>query len=187
AIDERIAKIYEQFFLDIIEEAPNPKSAREGSYLSIPACMRSELARPELLQTADLPFNKAQYLVCSKEQWTLHFNHIFPETIEDAKRQNFGRCTYYTNYMALARDITNKSLSRARHVLKVEFDKLAWIPYTRADRLWSSGKMSGSGWQMLPRGANRGGPAVAINPLRQRESVTLRVFDQPVQGDSEFE
>ncbi|KAG2366149.1 hypothetical protein BDR07DRAFT_1480389 [Suillus spraguei] len=66
-VDNCIAKILEQFFLDIVEEVPNPKSAREGSYLGIPACMRSELARPELLQTADLPFTKAQYCICSDD------------------------------------------------------------------------------------------------------------------------
>lgn len=186
-INQRIAKIYEQFFLDIVEEAPNPKSARDGSYLSIPARMRSELARPELLQTADLPFTKAQYCVCTDDQWTMHFDRLFPETIENAKRQNFGRCTYYTKYVDFARIITKKSLSRARRVLKAEFDKLAWVPYTRTDRLWSSGKMQGAAWEMLPRGANRGGPAIAINPLRRRELVTLRVFDQPGNGDSESE
>ncbi|KAG1793321.1 uncharacterized protein HD556DRAFT_1238042 [Suillus plorans] len=145
------------------------------------------LARPELLQTADLPFTKAQYCVCTDDQWTMHFDRLFPETIENAKRQNFGRCTYYTKYVAFARVITKKSLSRARRVLKAEFDKLAWVPYTRTDRLWSSGKMQGAAWEMLPRGANRGGPAIAINPLRRRELVTLRVFDQPGNGDSESE
>ncbi|KAG2064535.1 hypothetical protein BDR04DRAFT_944098, partial [Suillus decipiens] len=185
--DDRTAKILEQFFLDIIEEAPNPKSAREGSYLSIPACMRSELARPELLQTAELPFTKAQYCVCSDDQWTSHFNRLFPETIENVKRQNFGRCTYYTKYVALAGEITKNSLTKVRSSLKDEFDKLAWIPYTRADRMWTSGKMNGSGWKMLPRGVERGGPAIAINPRRGREPVTLRVFDQPREVDSEYE
>ncbi|KAG2133410.1 hypothetical protein BD769DRAFT_1300456, partial [Suillus cothurnatus] len=160
----RIVKIYEQFFLDIIEEAPNRKSARDGSYLSIPTRMRNELARPELLQTADLPFTTAQYCICTDKQWTMHFDRLFPEAIEDAKRQNFGRCTYYANYMAFVGAIMKKSLSRAQRVLRAEFDKLAWVPYTETDHLWSTGKKKGSGWKVLPHGANGGGPAIGINP-----------------------
>jgi hypothetical protein len=185
--NQRISKIYEQFFLDIIEEAPNPKSARDGSYLSIPTCMRNELARPELLQTADLPFTKAQYCVCTDQQWTMHFDRFFPETIGNIKRQNFGKCTYYANYVALAGAITKKSLSRMRRVLRAEFDKLAWVPYTETDRMWSTGKKKGSGWKVLPRGAKGGGPNIGINPRRQREPVTLRVFDPSLDGDSEFQ
>jgi hypothetical protein len=184
---ERIAKIYEQFFLDIIEEAPNRKSVQDGSYLSIPARMRNELARPELLQTADLPFTTAQYSVCTDKQWTLHFDRFFPETVEnDSKRQNFGRCTYYINYVAFARAITKPSLARARRALRNQFDQLAWVPYTQSDRMWTTGKMKGSRWMVLPRGA-KGGPAIAINPKRQREPITLRVFDRPEEGDSEGE
>ncbi|KAG2354760.1 hypothetical protein BDR07DRAFT_1242727, partial [Suillus spraguei] len=128
--------IFEQFILDVIEEAPNPKSVWDGSYLSIPSHMRNELVHPELLQTADLPFIMAQYCVCTDKQWALHFDRIFPKTIEDAKRQNFSRCTYYTNYVALASAITKKSLIRVRNVLRTEFDKLAWVSYTRTDHLW---------------------------------------------------
>jgi hypothetical protein len=117
----------------------------------------------------------------------MHFDRLFPEAIEDAKRQNFGRCTYYANYVAFVGAITKKSLSRARRVLRAEFDKLAWVPYTETDRLWSTGKKKGSGWKVLPHGANGGGPAIGINPRRQREPVTLRVFDQPEGGDSESE
>ncbi|KAG1853674.1 hypothetical protein F4604DRAFT_1591413 [Suillus subluteus] len=186
---QRIAKIYEQFFLDIIQEAPNTKSAQDGSYLSIPACMRNELARPELLQTADLPFTKAQYRVCTEKQWKMHFDRFFPEKFDNVKRQNFGKCTYYIQYVAFAVATSTKSLARTRRALRVEFDKLAWVPYTGTDRMWSTGKVTGSEWKVLPRGGDGKGPAIGINPRRQREPVTLRVFDQPdsEEGDSEGE
>ncbi|KAG1838781.1 hypothetical protein F4604DRAFT_1600041 [Suillus subluteus] len=142
------------------------------------------LARPELLQNADLPFIKAQYRICTDKQWTMLFDRFFPETIGGAKRQNFGKCTYYSKYVALAGAITKNSLSRARRVLRAEFDKLAWVPYAQTDRMWATGGMRGSEWKVLPRGES-GGPAIGINPRRQREPVTLRVFDQPEEGDSE--
>ncbi|KAG1845760.1 hypothetical protein C8R48DRAFT_562428, partial [Suillus tomentosus] len=69
--------------------------------------------------------------------------------------------------------------------LRAEFDKLAWVPYTQTDRMWSSGKMNSIAWAILPHGANRGGPAIAINPLCRREPVTLSVFDQPKEDNSE--
>ncbi|KAG1847050.1 hypothetical protein F4604DRAFT_1594704 [Suillus subluteus] len=184
--NERAAKIYEQFFLDLIEEAPNRRSAQLGSYLSIPVDMRCELARPELLQTAELPFELAQYTVCTPEQWKMHFNRLFPETYDAAVkspgRQNYGKCTYYNDYVALARAISGNALDRVRFALKVEFDKLVWVPYTQWDRIWSTKKMTTSTWKALPSGT-KGGPLVGINPRRARERVTLRAFEQPREGD----
>jgi hypothetical protein len=114
-----IAKIYKQFFLDIIKEALNWKSVQDGSYLSIHTHMCNKLARPELLQTVDLLFTTAQYSICTDKQWTLHFDCFFPKTVEnDSKRQNFGRYTYYINYVAFACAIMKPSLARAWHVLR---------------------------------------------------------------------
>jgi hypothetical protein len=185
-VNERAAKIYEQFFLDIIEEAPNRRSAELGSYLTIPVDMRGELARPELLQTAELPFELAQYCVCTPEQWEMHFDRLFPVSATAAARspgrQNYGKCTYYSDYLALARVISVKSLAKTRRALRVEFDKLVWVPYTQWDRIWSTRKMDTSSWKALPSGT-KGGPLIGINPRRARERVTLRAFDQPHEGD----
>jgi hypothetical protein len=81
---QRVAKIYEQFIFDVIEQAPNRKSKRDGSYLTIPVDKRIDLAQPELLQVLELPFDQAQYCVCTPDQWTMHFDHIFPRTVREA-------------------------------------------------------------------------------------------------------
>ncbi|KAG1851062.1 hypothetical protein DFJ58DRAFT_661763 [Suillus subalutaceus] len=184
--NERAAKIYEQLFLDLIEEAPNRKSAQRGSYLTIPVDMRCELARPELLQTAELPFELAQYCVCTPEQWDMHFNRLFPKSYDEAAsspgRQNYGKCTYYSDYLALARVISGNALAKTRWALRVEFDKLVWVPYTQSDRIWSTKNINTSTWRALPSG-KKGGPLIGINPRRARERVTLRAFDQPREGD----
>jgi len=158
---------------------------QDGSYLSIPACMHNELAQPELLHTVDLPFTKAQYHVCTDQQWMMHFDHFFPKTVENDKCQNFGRCTYYINYMALTHVITKASLTRTRCALRDQFNQLVWVPYTQSDHMWSTGKMNGSQWKVLPHGASGGGPVITINPACQRELITLRMFDWPKEGKEE--
>jgi hypothetical protein len=181
AINQKVAKIYEQFCFDVIEKAPNRKSKQAGSYLSIPLHRRIDLARPELLMAPALPFQQVQYYRCSTEQWEKHFNRIFPmpsspEAAQNAAGQNFPNCTYYRRYMALASNLQPSSLNKIRGALKVEFDKLAWAPYTCTDRMWGTGAKHTKGWTVLPREA-KGGPMIAINP-RQRQKVTLLVFDQ---------
>ncbi|KAG1893109.1 uncharacterized protein F5891DRAFT_963473 [Suillus fuscotomentosus] len=186
--DQRAAKIYEQFFLDIIEEAPNRKSRREGSYLSIPARMRGDLARPTLLQTTAVPFDQVQYSYCSREQWKMHFGRFFPGTAEDADRamrsQNFKRCRYLNRYIALAQETGRKYLPRIRRALEKEFNTLAWVPCTQSDRMWVTKPMPGSIWKTLPKGQH-GGPAIVMNPLLRKKLVTLRAFPHPDESDED--
>ncbi|KAG1786408.1 uncharacterized protein HD556DRAFT_1248396 [Suillus plorans] len=187
AINQKVANIYEQFCFDVIEKAPNRKSKQAGSYLSIPVHRRIDLARPELLMTPALPFQQAQYYRCSTEQWEKHFNRIFPmpsstEATQNASGQNFPNCTYYQRYMALIDTLQPPSLKKTRGALKVEFDKLAWVPYTCADRMWATGAKHTKGWTTLP-GEAKGGPMIAINP-RQRQKVTLLMFDRSGEEDA---
>ncbi|KAG2335326.1 hypothetical protein BDR05DRAFT_851754, partial [Suillus weaverae] len=124
--------IYEQFIFDVIEQAPNRKSKRDGSYLTIPVDKRIDLAQPELLQVLELPFDQAQYCVCTPDQWKMHFDRIFPRTVREARAsgQNFPSCSYYKSYIALASAVEDAHLIRIRAALRKEFDKLAWAPWT---------------------------------------------------------
>ncbi|KAG2122301.1 hypothetical protein BD769DRAFT_1746698 [Suillus cothurnatus] len=157
-INQKVAKIYEQFCFDVIEKLLTGNTSRL------------------LLMAPALPFQQVQYYRCSTEQWEKHFNHIFPmpsssEAAQNAAGQNFPNCTYYRHYMALASNLQPSSLNKIRGVLKVEFDKLAWVPYTCTDRMWGTGAKHTKGWTVLPFKA-KGGPMIAINP-RQRQKVTL--------------
>ncbi|KAG1804176.1 uncharacterized protein BJ212DRAFT_1304391 [Suillus subaureus] len=96
--------------------------------------------------------------------------------------QNYGKCTYYSDYLALVHIISGKALDRTRWVLRVEFDKLVWVPYTQWDHIWSTRKMDTSTWKALPSGT-KGGPLVGINLRCTQEQVTLWVFEQPHEGD----
>ncbi|KAG2063036.1 hypothetical protein BDR04DRAFT_990871, partial [Suillus decipiens] len=132
--------IYEQFIFDVIEQAPNRKSKREGSYLTIPVHRRIDMAQPELLQVLELPFDQAQYCVCTPDQWKMHFDRIFPSSVQEARvsGQNFPSCSYYKSYIALASSVNVKDLVKIRDALRKEFDKLAWAPWTSADRMWGT-------------------------------------------------
>ncbi|KAG2127747.1 hypothetical protein BD769DRAFT_1357030 [Suillus cothurnatus] len=184
SISQRVAKIYEQFIFDVIEQAPNRKSKREGSYLTIPVGRRIDMAQPELLQVLELPFDQAQYCVCTPDQWKMHFDRIFPSSVQEARAsgQNFPSCSYYKRYIALASTVNNAGLVKIRYALRKEFDKLAWAPWTSADRMWGTSAKTSRAWKVLPR-EKKGGPMIAINPRRQNERVSLRAFDQPDEDD----
>lgn len=184
SISQRVAKIYEQCIFDVIEQAPNRKSKREGSYLTIPVDRRIDLAQPELLQVLELPFDQAQYCVCTPDQWKMHFDRIFPSSVQEARDsgQNFPSCSYYKSYIALASTVNDAGLVKIRCALRKEFDKLAWVPWTSTDRMWGTGAKTSRAWKVLPR-EKKGGPMIAINPRRHNQRVSLRAFDQPDEND----
>ncbi|KAG0694037.1 hypothetical protein DFH29DRAFT_782398, partial [Suillus ampliporus] len=96
------------------------------------------------------------YYVCSESQWQLHFDRMFPPSTthaaETAGSQNYRKCMYYNSYLALATEVSGKSLGRIWHALKMEFNELAWVPYTQPDHMWLIKKMPGTGWTVLPAG-----------------------------------
>ncbi|KAG1765186.1 hypothetical protein EV702DRAFT_981663, partial [Suillus placidus] len=159
-VGQHAGKIFEQFIFDVIEQAPNRKSKREGSYLTIPVCRHIDLAQPELLQVLELPFDQAQYCICTPEQWKMHFDRIFPPSLKEAgtSGQNFPSCSYYKSYLALAIDVGDKPLGKVRVVLRVEFDKLAWVPWTLVDRMWGTGAKTSRAWKVSTSSGEKGRP-----------------------------
>ncbi|KAG1792246.1 hypothetical protein EV424DRAFT_1336621 [Suillus variegatus] len=139
---------------------------------------------PELLQVLELPFDQAQYCVCTPDQWKMHFDRIFPSSVQEARDsgQNFPSCSYYKSYIALASTVNDAGLVKIRCALRKEFDKLAWVPWTSTDRMWGTGAKTSRAWKVLPR-EKKGGPMIAINPRRHNQRVSLRAFDQPDEND----
>ncbi|KAG8221814.1 hypothetical protein J3R82DRAFT_2152, partial [Butyriboletus roseoflavus] len=160
----RIKKILEQFFYDIIQQAPNRKSAQDGSWTNIPVDMRLQEGTEQLYRSLALPFFAAQYIICDSEIWKLHFDRFFPTKCPTRIGQNFGQATYYSQWMELVNRLSPNSLARVRQTIKVKFDTLLWVPYTHSDKMWCTSANHGRSWSMLPKGAKHQGPQIAMNP-----------------------
>ena len=93
SISIRVKLILEQFFYDMLQESPN-KKGNQGAWTNIPPELRAQEAIEHLYQTFGLPFHAAQFTFSTEQQWTLHFNRMFPSS-PPFKQQNFGKCTYF--------------------------------------------------------------------------------------------
>lgn len=160
----KVKLILEQVFYDILMESPNKKAAHEGAWTNIPMALRNQEANEDLYLSFGLPFFAAQYTFCDQDQWSLHFDRLFPERPPLTKTQNFSKCTYFIKWIDLLQSLSVASISRVRAAIKAKFNTLLWIPYTGSDRMWSTRPMKGRGWYSLPSGQPPSGPQIAFNP-----------------------
>ena len=163
-ISLKVQHILEQFFYDMLQESPNRKGASQGAWTNIPSELRVQEATEHLYQTFGLPFFAAQFTFSTDEQWTLHFNRMFPAQPPTIKAQNFGKCTYFLKWLELIHSLSPQSTSRVRTTIRAKFNTLLWIPYTGSDRMWCTRPMKGRGWFALPKGQEPTGPQIALNP-----------------------
>ncbi|KAI6044342.1 hypothetical protein EDC04DRAFT_2561460, partial [Pisolithus marmoratus] len=160
----RIKLLLEQFFYDMLEESPNKKAATDGPWTNIPKWLCTQEATEHLYQSFGLPFVAAQYKFCTPEQWNLHFSHMFPLTVPITCAQNFGKATYYHQWLDLIASLGSQSTKRLRATIWAKFDSLIWIPWTGSDQMWCTRPVQSRGWFALPIGSHPAGPQIAINP-----------------------
>lgn len=184
----RIQKLLEQFFYDLIQQAPNRKAAKDGSWTNIPVSMRLEEGTEQLYKSLALPFYAAQYIFCDAETWKKHFDRFFPLEIPSRIGQNFGQTSYYAQWLELVNSLSTQSLARVRQTIKVKFDTLLWVPSTQYDRIWCTSANYSRGWYMLPRNQHPSGPQIALNPkARNRRYGHPSLRAPPIQQDSDDE
>lgn len=160
----RVQKLLEQFFYDLIQQAPNHKAAKDGSWTNIPVSMRLEEGTEELYKSLALPFFAAQYTFCDSETWKKHFDRFFPLKMPTRIGQNFGQASYYIQWLELVNTLSIQSVARVRQTIKVKYDTLLWVPATQYDRIWGTSANYTRGWHMLPRDQRPCGPQIALNP-----------------------
>lgn len=192
SVTTTVQKILEQFFIDIIEESPNRKSVSQGAWTNIPKVLRHQEANEALFQSFALPFTAVQFAWCSPTEWEVHFNRLFPETEREKRGQNYGKCSYFEDWIQLMRSLNPASKTRVRKEVRSKFNTLSWVPYTQSDRIWCTRRAQGSKWSDLPR-RNRpegAGPQIALNTgaVRPGNSIpTLRPAPvvERAEGDEE--
>ena len=160
-----VQKILEQFFIDMITESPNRKSASEGPWTNIPKVLRHQEANEALFQSFALPFAAVQFAWCSPDQWMAHFDKLFPERRPQQLGQNFGKCSYFLDWLRLMASLDHASKMRVHTVVRVKFNELSWVPFTKCDRMWCTSRAAGTQWGYLPGGNGRqgAGPQIALN------------------------
>lgn len=160
----QVQLILEQMYYDILQESPNKRNRNEGAWTNIPGEFREQLAVENLYSHLHLPFTAVQYQICTPELWAKHFDRFFPSQLPKGASQNFKKSRYYHIYLDLVRRLSPMELSPVRQELRQKFNTIAWMPWTEADRMWCTKKMTSRNWKYLPENGAHDGPKIAINP-----------------------
>ena len=168
--------IWHQFLRDVLRKCP---TGNGGAYCVL-AGAEIEQATEEVYRSTILPFRAAFVKVAPKQAWdTAMFDRFFPSRKLVAKfnkpAQHFPHCGYYIRWKSLINKTSGDGDEELREGIRQEFDKLGWLPWNKADRMWIvQSKETG---QFSKLGIDRGGSGVkiAVNPIWGKKHGELQL------------
>ncbi|TFK60184.1 hypothetical protein BDN72DRAFT_905193 [Pluteus cervinus] len=133
-----------QFLHDIMEKAPNHQLGTAPSFCKLDLDERLNATDATFRnQTLSDIFYTCRWKVVDDHtdvNWMRVFDHLWLDLgkVKVGKTQNY-RSMWYFKWWELLKDRTSATgLSRMRTALRSQFDKLYWIPYAQADRVWNT-------------------------------------------------
>lgn len=161
-----MSKLYRQIFIDLIGTAPNPKPRGEGGYCYIAKGDSDEVTEAIFKdRNVGKYFKASRMKTATQVEWDLAYDHLLPPPgapPKIAKAQNFPKCAFYTalwpHYIT---HVPRADVITARKHLKKKFDKLAWIPWVKSDRIWETSSKRNNDMTRSP-GVDKKNPAPHI-------------------------
>ena len=109
-----------------------------------------------------LIFRRVQWRQSNRAEWCKVFRTFWPNKghICPSSAQNWRTMRYYCTWKSRVADMSQNEVNRASNRLWSAFERLAWIPDAKQDRLWYyNGKAS---FQVLPNDAATPAPRVLV-------------------------
>ena len=175
-INGQLNKIWHQFLRDVLRKCP---TGSDGAYCVLETAEIEE-ATEEIYKSATLPFRGAFVKVAQKQAWdTSMFDRFFPSRKLLAQfnkpAQHFPQCGYYLQWKSLIGTTRGDGDEELREGIRQEYNKLGWLPWNKADRMWIV--QSAETGQFSKLGVERGGKGVkiAVNPTWGRKHSDLKL------------
>jgi hypothetical protein len=168
-IDSIMRKIWSQFPFDVFNKGPNKKASTANSHIIINPRDAGNVTI-DVFKTLDLSriFTHIQAKTVDKAFWGgVLFDRFFPPKSAQAqargKLQNFPYMGYYRTWTDIKGRMSNTNVEVVRDALRIEWNKLYWVPFAASDRMWATKRMQTSGWTMHPSSHSGPSPHIAIN------------------------
>jgi hypothetical protein len=164
-----LSDLLHQFPSDLLQLVPKPKSAGEEPWFLLD---KAEVARAKvgIFQSLDIHhvFRHAQCAMVDRADWqTTVFDRYFPRRNYQRPKslQHFPSAAYYRKWENLMKEaIDDDAADAIRRTVSIWFSKLLWVPFPESDRMWSTRKVNGFEWRVIPSGEAVGlYPHLAIN------------------------
>lgn len=141
--NERLSHIYHQLFVDVMNLIPNPRNSPLPSY-----CLLNSTERANVTEATFGDNNIGKFFVAAYWRQLDHlerdqvFGYLFLKKGEQKTNcQNYQNCPYFRMWDHFCKSNTTAVVNEARKQLKRRlFQKVAWFPLARGNRIWYSGK-----------------------------------------------
>lgn len=160
--------IWRQVPLDVIKTSPNRKSATESPHTLLSIDERDSVTWA-LFESLDLSnvFPHAWVFKLNGADWGKLCDIYFPPKDSEPlhpKAQNWPSMTYLTRWKDLMSRVSVEDSKRIRQEVRVNFNKLKWLPMAKPDRVWQTKKVTTKKGQFYPLNEPSGpAPHIAIN------------------------
>ncbi|TEB22046.1 hypothetical protein FA13DRAFT_1641948 [Coprinellus micaceus] len=141
-LPQSVNEIFRQFFVDVLNIAPNSRNATGGTAMRLTEDERS-VATIEVFQEVNLAriLNTCRWMRAPEAIWKDVFNKLFPAKGDESTdpRQNYQRCSYYRRWNELAAAADDHAFEVIRESLwSTAFQEIYWLPHAKSDRIWET-------------------------------------------------
>ena len=176
-VDGEVNGIWRQCLRDILRVCPK---STQGSYCTL-GMEELESVTEDMYKGTKLPFTKAFVKLATGPTWGTFFDRFFPTkamiTAAQSKgpTQHWGSCGYHHRWIQLMDKLSGGADHKVRESLRGEFDKLVWLPWGKADRMWVASSTETGHHAKLPAGANGTAVKIALNPRGGKRIGEMRI------------
>ncbi|TFK58657.1 hypothetical protein BDN72DRAFT_950632, partial [Pluteus cervinus] len=143
-VDQILNLLWGQFLHDLLAKAPNPSDAFKASYCTLSEAERSAVDESAFKSTTlSNYFGICRWKVGSTKDWNRTFDHLWLAIGKQKAGkyvQNYPSARYFQWWQRIKsdREQDTETLVKMRTAIKKRFDKLFWMPYAQADRIWNT-------------------------------------------------
>jgi hypothetical protein len=164
SIDTQVSQMWRQFLIDVAVKTPNPRGATSSSYFTV--SKEERLSVGEDLYNNDMlsdMWRACQYKICSKDDWTRAFDHLFPPPGRETSKtvQNYTQCKYFIKWKEIAGTADKSSVDAIRKSIWKKLYALAWIPHACQDKMWPTSQTA-PGFTRLPSESTGPAPRILV-------------------------
>lgn len=168
--------IWRQFLRDLLRKCP---SGADGPYCVLTAA-DIEAVTETIYQSVTLPLRSVFVKVPQKQAWdTSLFDRFFPSRAHLAKfnkpAQHFPHCGYYLRWQALINKTKGAGDEEIRASIRQEYNKLGWVPWNKADRMWIVESKETGQYSKLGVGRGQSGVRIAVNPMWGKKHSQMKL------------
>jgi hypothetical protein len=192
-INDVVRKIWSQFPYDIFGKGPNKRASTANSHIAL-QCHDADNITTDIFKTFDLSgvFTQVHAKTVESAFWEgILFDRYFPDKGTSAKPpgklQKFPYMKYYMQWADVTSHLSKRHANLIRNAMRIEFQRLYWLPFPQSDRLWATKIPSGAGWKVYPQGTKISlCPQIAIN-LRWTKKGKIVIVPRAQSVDSDQE